>query len=64
MKMKERKQKPVSLGGCERIFKECEMPFSLYKNWTWKEIFDFAELIYEKIGVKASECYINIDEIK
>lgn len=64
MEIKKRKQAPISLGGCEQLFKSCKIPFEIYKNWNFGQIFDFAELIHDCTKIKVDETYIEFSKKK
>ncbi len=59
-----KKNKVISLAGCEQIFKELNVPKEIYSDWNIIQIFDFAEILQEKYEVEVKETTINIKDLQ
>lgn len=60
--MKTRKEKmsiPLSLDGCEQVFKQCNIPPETYMKWTIGEIFEFAINLAKRHNISVDEIVID-----
>lgn len=58
-----KKNKVISLGGWEQIFKELNIPKEIYSNWNIVQIFDFAEMLKKIYKIEVKEITINIKDL-
>lgn len=56
--------KPVSLAGCQQIFKKAGVSFEEYKNLTLFEIFDKAEKIVKEQNIICDEIYVDMENVE
>ncbi len=59
-----KKNKVISLAGCEQIFKELNVPKTIYSDWNIIQIFDFAEILQEKYEIDTKEVNTNIKNLQ
>lgn len=58
MKENTRKQKPISLDGCQQVFKQCNIPFEEYSQWDIYDIFKKAEELANEHNLLVDEVYM------